>query len=73
MKSPWRRKWQPTPGFLAWRTPWTEELAPICSIPPTTWTSSTLSISKIRCALWFWGLHEGVKRGFKCQERKRKL
>ena len=23
--SPWRRVWQPTPGFLAWRIPWTEE------------------------------------------------
>ena len=23
--SPWRRGWQPTPGFLAWRIPWTEE------------------------------------------------
>ena len=21
----WRRKWQPTPVFLAWRIPWTEE------------------------------------------------
>ena len=24
-KIPWRRKWQPTPGILAWRIPWTEE------------------------------------------------
>ena len=24
-KIPWRRKWQPTPVFLAWRIPWTEE------------------------------------------------
>ena len=22
---PWRRKWQPTPGFLPWKIPWTEE------------------------------------------------
>ena len=22
---PWRRKWHPTPVFLAWRIPWTEE------------------------------------------------
>ena len=22
---PWRRKWQPTPVFLAWKIPWTEE------------------------------------------------
>ena len=24
-KNPWRRKWQSTPVFLAWRIPWTEE------------------------------------------------
>ena len=24
-KIPWRREWQPTPVFLAWRIPWTEE------------------------------------------------
>ena len=24
-KFPWRRAWQPTPGFLPWRIPWTEE------------------------------------------------
>ena len=24
-KIPWRRKWQPTAVFLAWRIPWTEE------------------------------------------------
>ena len=24
-KSPWRRKWQPTPGFLPGESPWTEE------------------------------------------------
>ena len=24
-KIPWRRKWQPTPVFLAWIIPWTEE------------------------------------------------
>ena len=24
-KIPWRRKWQPTPGFFAWKIPWTEE------------------------------------------------
>ena len=24
-KAPWRRKWQPTPIFSAWRTPWPEE------------------------------------------------
>ena len=24
-KIPWRRKWQPTPGILAWKSPWTEE------------------------------------------------
>ena len=24
-KIPWRRKWQPTPVFLAWRLPWTEK------------------------------------------------
>ena len=24
-KSPWRRAWQPTPVFLAWKTPWTVE------------------------------------------------
>ena len=23
---PWRRKWQSTPVFLAWKSPWTEEL-----------------------------------------------
>ena len=23
-KNPWRRKWQPTPVFLAWEIPWTE-------------------------------------------------
>ena len=22
---PWRRKWQPTPGILAWKSPWTDE------------------------------------------------
>jgi len=22
---PWRRAWQPSPVFLAWRIPWTEE------------------------------------------------
>ena len=21
----WKRKWQPTPAFLAWRIPWTQE------------------------------------------------
>ena len=25
-KIPWRRKYQPTPVFSAWRTPWTEAL-----------------------------------------------
>ena len=24
-KIPWRRAWQPSPVFLAWRIPWTEE------------------------------------------------
>ena len=24
-KTPWRRAWQPTPVFLPWRVPWTEE------------------------------------------------
>ena len=24
-KTPWSRKWQPTPVFLAWEIPWTEE------------------------------------------------
>ena len=24
-KSPWRRKWKPTPAFLPWWIPWTEE------------------------------------------------
>ena len=24
-EDPWRRKWQPTPVFLAWKIPWTEE------------------------------------------------
>ena len=24
-EDPWRKKWQPTPVFLAWRIPWTEE------------------------------------------------
>ena len=24
-KIPWRRSWPPTPVFLAWRIPWTEE------------------------------------------------
>ena len=24
-KIPWRKKWQPTPVFLAWKIPWTEE------------------------------------------------
>ena len=24
-KIPWRRKWQPTPAFLAWKIPWAEE------------------------------------------------
>ena len=24
-KIPWRRKWQPTPGILAWEIPWIEE------------------------------------------------
>ena len=24
-KIPWRRKWQPTPVFLTWEMPWTEE------------------------------------------------
>ena len=24
-RSPWRRKWQPTPVILAWEIPWTEE------------------------------------------------
>ena len=25
---PWRREWQPTPVFLSWRIPWTEEPVP---------------------------------------------
>lgn len=25
VETPWRRKWQPAPVFLLWRTPWTEE------------------------------------------------
>ena len=24
-RPPWKREWQPTPEFLAWRIPWTEE------------------------------------------------
>ena len=24
-KIPWRREWLPTPIFVAWRIPWTEE------------------------------------------------
>ena len=28
----WRREWQPTPVFLAWRNPWTEEPGELQSI-----------------------------------------
>ena len=31
-KIPWRRKWQPTPVFLAWRIPWTEKPGGLQSI-----------------------------------------
>ena len=31
-KIPWRRKWQPTPVFLVWRIPWTEEPGGLQSI-----------------------------------------
>ena len=31
-KIPWRRKWQPTPVFLAWKIPWTEEPGELQSI-----------------------------------------
>ena len=31
-KSPWRRAWQPTPVFLAWRISWTEEPGGLQSI-----------------------------------------
>ena len=31
-KSPWRRAWQPTPVFLAWRIPWAKEPGRLRSI-----------------------------------------
>jgi len=31
-KIPWRRAWQPTPIFFAWRIPWTEEPGGLQSI-----------------------------------------
>ena len=31
-KMPWRREWQPTPIFLAWKIPWTEEPGQIQSM-----------------------------------------
>ena len=31
-RSPWRRKWQPTPVLLAWRIPWWEEPGRLQSI-----------------------------------------
>ena len=31
-KIPWSRKWQPIPGFLAWKIPWTEEPCGLQSI-----------------------------------------
>ena len=31
-KIPWRRKWQPTPGFSSWRILWTEELDGLQSV-----------------------------------------
>ena len=33
-KIPWRRKWQPTPTFLAWRIPWIEEPGRLQSMGP---------------------------------------
>ena len=29
-KSPWRRKWQPTPSILVWKIPWIEEPGRLC-------------------------------------------
>ena len=31
-KIPWRREWKPTPVFLPWRIPWTEEPSRLQSI-----------------------------------------
>ena len=31
-KIPWRRKWQPSAVFLAWKIPWTEELSRLQSM-----------------------------------------
>ena len=31
-KIPWRRTWQPTPVFLPWRIPWTEEPGRLWSV-----------------------------------------
>ena len=37
-KIPWRRKWQPTPVFLARKIPWTEEPGRLQSIGLQSWT-----------------------------------
>ena len=33
--SKWRREWQPTPVFFAWRIPWTEEHGRLQSVGVT--------------------------------------
>ena len=38
-RSPWRRKWQPTPLFLAEESPWAEEPGGIQYKPPYKLTS----------------------------------
>ena len=35
---PWRRKWQLTPVFLVWKTPWTEEPGGLQSTGSQSWT-----------------------------------
>ena len=35
-KIPWRKTWQPTLVFLAWRIPWTEELGELQSMGSQT-------------------------------------
>ena len=61
-KIPWRREWQPTPVFLAWRIPMTEEPGGLqfmsCKELDTT---EQLTFSLFHGSWWLGGQGSGMK------------
>ena len=59
-KIPWRRKWQPTPVFLAWKIPWMEKPGRLQSMG-----SKKLEITKWLHVLFRWYLTSLVAQRLK--------